>query len=499
MSIGEKAAQGFFSILTRNVLARFMGLFSMIVLARKLSPADFGLVSITEVLLNFIAVFGVTGVFEFLVSYRGKDRDEINQSAFWFNILMALAIVAILNLAAPFWAESNGDERIVALSLLISGIFLTTSLQILPKSILSQRMDFAAQARVQNPFIILIPAGKIACAYLGFGVYSLLIPTLIFGIVQTLLFYRVVAWKFQWSWYAKRWKEIYAFTRHLIGTTLLTRITEDGDKFILGKFLGLEALGIYNLANQLAQLFTSNVGTITNQIFAAAFPKYAHDKRLMLEHFLLVTKVIAFFSFPIMCWMAVAADPLISLIYTEKWSAAVLPFQILTLFAIFRSITSAYGAVVNSLLVPQIAFYPFLVYTPIHLGVSLLCGQYSIVAMAIGVVTVKLLFVQYRIFQLVKLLGTSFKNFYLNLAPVLLATGISSLIGIAAAALPLTHNFGKFTIISMAFALAFWSCIQLFGKQYLDAIHQFFLKTTPKLGVWFGHFFRLRPADLPLG
>jgi O-antigen/teichoic acid export membrane protein len=491
MDIGQKVSKGFFSILTRNMVARAMGLVSMIVLARQLSPSDFGLVSITEVLLNFIAVFGVTGVFEFLVSYRGTDRSEINQSAFWFNAIMGLGVATVLILAAPLWAENHGDARIIPLSILVSGIFLMSCLQILPKSILSQRLDFETQTRVQAPFIILIPLGKIVFAFLGFGVYSLLIPTLFFSVVQTILFYRAVQWDFHWALFAHRWREIYGFTKHLIGTTFLTRITDEGDKFIVGKFLGLEALGIYNLASQLAQLFTANIGTITNQIFAAAFPKYAHDRKLMLERYLQVTKVIAFFSFPIMGCMAVAAEPLITLVYTEKWSAAILPFQILTVFAVFRSVTSSYGAVINSLQVPHIAFYPLLVYAPIHLAVAIACGQYGIVTLALGVVTLKVLYLQFRIYQVSVLLHSSVQKFYSNLRPTLLACAAAILFGMGVGFLGIANAWLELSAISLVFLISFWGIFQIIGQRDLTIIRDFFLKTNPRVGLVFARLFML--------
>jgi O-antigen/teichoic acid export membrane protein len=494
--IGKKAAKGFFSILTRNMMARVMGLVSMVVLARALSPSDFGLVSITEVLLSFIAVFGVTGVFEFLVSYRGADRAAMNQSAFWFNILMGLGVVVVLGILAPFWAASNGDARIIPLSYLVSGIFFLSCLQILPKSILSHRLDFATQARVQNPFVILVPIGKIACVYLGFGVYSLLLPTLFFGLIQTMLFYRAVQWRFQWTLFTWRWKEIYAFSRHLIGTTFLTRITDEGDKFILGHFLGLEALGIYNLASQLSQLFTANVSTITNQIFAATFPKYAHDPGLMLQRYLQVTKVIAFFSFPIMACMAVAATPLIQLIYTEKWAAAIVPFQILTIFAIFRSITSSAGAVFNALLVPQRAFYPLLVYAPIHLLVSIWASQHSLVLLASGVVVVKLLYLQYRIYQVSSLLQSSVRNFYGNLVAIMLATGFAILAGASLDFLSIVSPALEVFLIGLAFCLAYWLALQLFGRRDLEVVRDFFTKINGRAGLLFGRFFWLKPIPI---
>src|SRR3954465_3302410 len=95
MSIGKKASQGFASFLYRNMLEKFVGMGAMIVLARKLSPYDFGLVSITDALLSIISIFGTTGIAEYLLAYRKDDTDEIFKAAFWLNIVISVVILAI--------------------------------------------------------------------------------------------------------------------------------------------------------------------------------------------------------------------------------------------------------------------------------------------------------------------------------------------------------------------------------------------------------------------
>src|SRR5690606_6644648 len=93
MSIGKKAGKGFLKILQRNVLEKLMGLTTVIVLARRLTPYDFGLVSITEVLLYMISVFGTTGLSEYLLAYRKQDVKETFRAAFWFNLVITFIVL----------------------------------------------------------------------------------------------------------------------------------------------------------------------------------------------------------------------------------------------------------------------------------------------------------------------------------------------------------------------------------------------------------------------
>src|SRR5687767_123145 len=111
MSIAKKASKGFISLFYRNMLEKLVGMLAMIVLARKLTPYDFGLVSITDVLLSLIAIFGTTGLTEFLVAYRKDDTEEIFKAAFWFNIVITLAIIVAFLVAVPFWSEFQKDPR----------------------------------------------------------------------------------------------------------------------------------------------------------------------------------------------------------------------------------------------------------------------------------------------------------------------------------------------------------------------------------------------------
>jgi O-antigen/teichoic acid export membrane protein len=113
MSTGKRAGLGFISLLTRNVLGKVMGIFSLIVLANVLSKNDFGVVAITDILLNLISVLGTVGLSDFLVAYK-KDNDEaVFQSAFWLNVCATLFILILVLVIAPFWATKYNDQRII--------------------------------------------------------------------------------------------------------------------------------------------------------------------------------------------------------------------------------------------------------------------------------------------------------------------------------------------------------------------------------------------------
>src|SRR5690606_10556900 len=140
---------------------------------------------------------------------------------------------------------------------------------------------------------------------------SLVVPTLFFAPFQAWLMYRAANFKPGSKLYTERWKEIFLFTRHLIGSGLLRRLADQGDKFILGKFLGLGVLGIYNIALQMAELFTTQLIMVSNNILSSVLPKYTNDKDRFYSHYINFLKTFSFVLLPFMAIMLMAAKPII--------------------------------------------------------------------------------------------------------------------------------------------------------------------------------------------
>lgn len=398
MSIGKKAGKGFVRILQRNVLEKLMGLTTVIVLARKLTPYDFGLVSITEVLLYMVSVFGTTGLSEYLLAYRKEDVKDTFRAAFWFNMVISLVVLVVFLAIAPLWAYIQKEERILDICFIVGGIFFFSQLSVVPKTWFSRNLMFDKQVKIQTPFIILIPLGKLVAVFSGLGVYSLVVPTLLFAPIQTWWFYKEAKINPGRRLYMERWKEIYSYTKHLIGSGLLRRLADHGDKFILGKFLGLSMLGIYNIAMQMAELFTTQLIMVSNNILASVLPKYAGDKEQFYRHYINFLKTFSFVLLPFMAIMLVAAKPIILLLYGEQWIDAVLPMQILIIYSALRSVTSSFSVVMNSFHLNKQSFKVNLYFTPVHLAGSAIAAYYfGVVGVATSLVVVRAFFYNWRI------------------------------------------------------------------------------------------------------
>lgn len=490
MGVAKQVGKGFVSYLWRNVLEKIMGLIAMVFLARELTPYDFGLVSITEVLLYLISVFGTTGLAEFLLAYRKDDTDEIFKAAFWFNIIITTVIGILFLCCVPLWSVWQHDERIINIGGLIVGVFIFSQLQTIPKTWLSKNLQFDKQVKVQAPFIVLIPLAKIAAVFAGWGVYSLIIPTLVFQPILTYLLYKSTSISLSFQLYTNRWKEIYHFTKHLIGATIFTRITDYGDKLILARFVGIDKLGIYNIAFQLAELFTGQLTQVSNNVLSSVLPKYVDDKEKFYRHYISFLKAFSFIILPVLAIMFIAAKPIILLLYGPKWIEAVLPLQILTIAAAFKALSSSYGCVMNSFHQNKKSFFVTAIYGPVHLAASAFGAMFGLAGLAMAVTVVKIVFINWNIKQVMDVVAKPFVRWYEDVAPFLIINILSgAVIYFIASLLPKIQPLALTICIAIGFIILYIVSLRLVLKQSLSAVAVTIHNTFPKLSPYFNKLF----------
>lgn len=490
MSIAKQVGKGVVSYLWRNLLEKIMGLLAMVFLARELSPYDFGVVSITEVLLYLISVFGTTGLAEFLLAYRKQDDDEIFNAAFWFNIVITIIIAALFLVFVPLWSVWQKDDRIIKIGFVVAGIFIFSQLQTIPKTWLSKKMQFDKQVSVQAPFIILVPLAKIAAVLAGWGVYSLIVPTLVFQPILTFLLYRKTGLKISLHIYIHRWKEIYHFTKHLIGATIFTRITDYGDKFILARFVGIDKLGIYNMAFQLAELFTGQLVQVSNSILSSVLPKYVDDKEVFYKHYISFLKTFSFVILPVLSIMFIAAKPIVLLLYGTKWLEAVLPLQILIVAAAFKALSSSYGCVMNSFHQNKKSFIVTAVYGPVHVAASAVGATFGVSGLAIAVTTVKIIFINWNIKQVMDVVAKPFVRWYKDIAPFFFVNTILGVIVFVIGILLQAAN----TTLQVVAVISLFSILYILSfrwvmQKQVSNVAATIANTFPKLSPYFNRVF----------
>lgn len=472
-----------------------MGMITMIVLAKKLGPYDFGLVIITDTLLTLISAFGTTGLAEYLLAYRKDDVDEVFKAAFWFNIAISLGVFLLFIGAAPLWAHYQKDERILTISLISGAIFLFSQLQSIPKTWLSKNLMFDTQVKIQAPFIVVIPIAKILAVYMGFGVYSLVLPNLVFQPLLTFIFYVRTRLRPGLKLYTKRWKEIYHFTKYLIGSSLLSRIADQGDEIILSKRLGLDQLGIFDMAMRMSDIFTAPLVSVSNNILSSILPKFINDKDRFYDYYIRFIKAFAFVVFPVLSIMFLTSRPVILFLYGPKWIGAVQPMKILIIYAALRAVTSSYGSVMNSFHLNKKSFLVTAAYTPFHLIGSIIGSSFGVNGVAASLVLIRFIFINWSIAQMMKAMSRKFIDWYRSLVPYLLGCIVIVTLLIFPVSQYLFESRIENAILigcaAIAFMLSYYCYFAFFLRSESRQVSSFIGATFPKIQKPFNIAFKI--------
>ena len=392
MSLAQKAGQAGVLMLFRKGWGALVSFGVMAYLARVLDKSDFGLLAISATLIGIIETVALSGIGEYVIFYHGKDEKEITNSAFWLNILLTVIVCVAVLIAAPLWASFYRDERINRIIWLLLVGFLFNMLSSISVAQFRKTLNYKPLVLIQTIFGTISQLSQIAFALLGFGVYSLALPhAVITPIMAMVLIYRS-GFRPSMNMNREHWGRIFGYTKHVIGSRVLGKFVNEGDTLIVGKFLGMELLGVYNLAFRFAHLFFANFLPIITNVTMPVFSQLRDNLPRLRDNFTRSLKLIAFVTIPVISFQILFAEPLINLIYGPKWQDAVIPFQILSLFVLFKSVGSPTSGLYNATGNPQIGFYFLLIFAPIFIGSVLLSSMFkSLIITTIIVSSIRIL------------------------------------------------------------------------------------------------------------
>lgn len=299
-----------------------------IVMARLLSPSDFGITALPAVFMSVASVF-IDGGFGMALVRKKELTDKDLSTSFYYGILVGVLCYATLFFASPWIADFYNTPILKQLTRVSALVFLWTPLYTPQNVILRRRLDFKTPARIAITSSALSGIVGITVAYLGFGVWALVIATLTTSILTFFQTWSVVKWVPRSSGSKESFRYLWGYGNKLIATNLIDTLYANIAPFLLGKFGGTVDLGHYNRAKGFAALPSANV---TGVIMSVTFPVLSkmQDEITRLQYnYRKMIRVSAFVVFPMMMLLAALARPLIIILLTEKWEPCIYLLQIL--------------------------------------------------------------------------------------------------------------------------------------------------------------------------
>ena len=310
-----------------------------LILARLLSPADYGIIAMLGIFIAIADQFITCGFANALI--RKEKCESVDYStAFYFNLVVSLVCYGILYAGAP-WVARFYKMDILCPVLRIYGLALPFSaLRLVQTAILTRNLQAEKSAILQLICAIVSGAIGIWMAYKGYGVWSLVAQQLSNGLLMAMLLWFTANWfpRWEYSWDSMRY--LWGFGSKMLLTGIISSIYANIYSIVIGRRYDSASLGIFNRGQNLARLFPNIAESVFVKNSLPIMSQIQNDQERMIHVYREFIKLACFITFPAVCLISILADPFVRVILTEKWLASVPYIQLFAISALFSPANS---------------------------------------------------------------------------------------------------------------------------------------------------------------
>ena len=330
-----------------KVLMRGASFIIGIILARLLSPSDFGLIGMLAIFVAISNVFIEGGLAKALI--QRKDCQDIDFStAFVANVSMSLVIYVVLFLTAPLIADFYDEPILTDITRILSLNFVLGSFNIVQRAKLMANVDFKSLAQINVISTIVSGIIGIAMAFYGWGVWSLVGQTLCSTIVLLLLFPFYSKWRPSIKFSPNSFRQLFGFGSKLMATGVYSVILNNISTICIGRFYKSNQLGFYTRASQFSEIISSTMFDVLGNV---TFPVLSHlqdDREKLVSVYRKSLFITAMLIFPLMILCALLSRPMVIILLTEKWLPCVVLMQWLFLARMFTPLSAINMNILNA-------------------------------------------------------------------------------------------------------------------------------------------------------
>lgn len=339
MSLKKQALSGVFWSSLQLFGTQGIGLVVSIILARLLLPAEFGLIAMLGIFMGLAATLINSGLTTSLIRTENIDEEDY-ATVFYFNLMMSVFLYVLIVLAAPFIADFYKQPVLTAVVRVYSVIFIINALSAIQITRLNKLLDFKTQMKVSIPSLLIGCFVGVSMAYMGFGVWSLVWSNIIQATASVVQLAYYSHWKPLWVFNIQKFKYHFHYGMKLMFSGILDILFTNAYTIIIGKFFAPAQVGFYNRAENLQMFPVTIVNSIIGKVTFPLFATIQNDDTRLKDVYKRIMQMVLFVVTPTLILMAVVAEPLFRLVFTEKWLPAVPYFQILCFNGILYPIHS---------------------------------------------------------------------------------------------------------------------------------------------------------------
>lgn len=301
---------------------------SNLVLARLLSPDDFGCIGMLMIFIALANTFVDGGFGAALIQKREPTRADYS-TILYTNIIVAVFLYAVLYASAPAIAQFYRIPLLGSVLRVQGLILIVNALGIVQNNQLRKRLQFRKIAVISIVASSLSVIVAIAAAWYGYGVWSLVVQQLVLSGLTTLLLWASGGWTPMRSFSRRSFRELFGFGSFILLSNLMNTLCSNIQGLIIGRFFAPATMGLYTQARKLEEVASTSFSAIVDQVSYPVLAEIQNDREAMIGALKRFILALGYVCFPMMILLIVVAHPLIVLLYSEKWVLCIPYFRIL--------------------------------------------------------------------------------------------------------------------------------------------------------------------------
>ena len=329
-SLKQKAASGMVWTALQRYSTMLIQFISGIILARLLTPHDYGCIGMLMIFVVIAESF-IDGGFGSALIQKKRPTQEDYSTIFFWNLGVAVLLYFILYVSAPAIARFYKIPLLCDV-LRVQGIILFIyAFNIVQRNQLQKKLNFKVLSIVTITTSIISLIVTVLMAYHGFGVWALVTQNILTATIPALIFWFYIKWRPQWTFSWKSFRELFSFGFYMFLTHLVNQFSHQIRGLLIGRIYNSVTMGFYSKAYSTERIASLSISQVLNQVTYPLYAEVQDDKEMMKRMIKRLSMSVSYLTFPLMLILILVAKPLFIFLYSDRWIGSIHYFQILCL------------------------------------------------------------------------------------------------------------------------------------------------------------------------
>lgn len=320
-SLGGRTARGGVVTMVSHGMKFAVSIVATAILARLLSPQDYGLIGMVAVATNFIVMFKDLGLATATVQKSEITAEQIS-TLFWVNLTLSVVTMLVMVVLAPVIAWFYGDSRLTLIAIVSAIGFLIGGMTVQHEALLKRQMRFMALSAVALAAMVGGYVVGIFFAWYGFGYWSLVYSQLALLTIDAVLVWMLCGWRPGLPRRNTGVRSMLSFGGNITGYGTVNYFSKNADNLLIGRFWGPQSLGLYNKAAQLVGLPTDQVHEPVMAVTVPALSRLTDSPERYRKAYLRIMEKVLMLVMPVVALLIVASDWLVGIVLGAQWRGA---------------------------------------------------------------------------------------------------------------------------------------------------------------------------------